>query len=107
MRPIRLVIITFCLLIAAMPAIAQTLYGSLVGTVTDDSGLAVPGATVTITQAATNQKREATTNANGAYNFTNIPTGTYQVDIVLTGFQTFSARGITVQQNNAVRIDAK
>jgi hypothetical protein len=75
--------------------------------VTDDSGLAVPGATVTITHTETNQKRDATTNATGGYNFPNIPTGTYQVEINLTGFNTFRARGITVQQNNSVRIDAK
>ena len=79
-----------CLIVAgiavcvfSVPARAQTLYGSLVGTVTDESGLAVPGATVKITQAETNQSREAATNATGGYNFPNIPTGTYQVDITI------------------------
>ena len=43
----------------AVPVLAQTLYGSLVGTVTDESGLAVPGATVKITHLETNQSREA------------------------------------------------
>jgi hypothetical protein len=99
--------IALLLLILAAPVLAQTLYGSLVGTVTDESGLAVPGATVTITHTETNQKRDATTNTTGGYNFTNIPTGTYQVEIALPGFQTFRARGIIVQQNNSVRIDAK
>jgi len=91
----------------ALPAHAQTLYGSLVGTVTDGSGLSVPGATVKITQAETNQSREATTNNLGAYSFPNIATGTYEVDITLTGFQAFKSRGVVVQQNAAVRVDAK
>ena len=89
------------------PAIAQVLYGSLVGTVTDESGLAVPGANVTITQAETNQSREGTTNANGTYTFPNIAAGTYQVDISLPGFQPHRARDIVVRQNIAVRVDAK
>ena len=54
-----------------VPASAQTLYGTLVGNVTDESGLAVPGATVKITQTETNQTREAVTGENGGYNFPN------------------------------------
>jgi hypothetical protein len=91
----------------SLPASAQTLYGALVGNVIDESGLPVPGATVTITHAETSQKREATTNATGGYNFPNIPTGTYQVDVALTGFQSASSRGVEVRQNTNVRVDVK
>ena len=42
-------------LIVSRPAAAQTLYGALVGNVTDETALAVPGATVKITHAETNQ----------------------------------------------------
>src|SRR4051794_31822641 len=91
----------------AGPAFSQTVYGSLVGTVTDESGLAVPGAIVKITQLETNQTREATTAANGTYAFPNIATGTYQVDVALTGFQAFRSRGVIVPQNAAIRVDAK
>jgi hypothetical protein len=86
---------------------AQVLYGSLVGTVADPSGLPVPGATVTVTQAETNQSREAITNAAGAYTLSNLAPGTYQVDITLAGFQPFSSRSIQVAQGAAVRVDAK
>ena len=58
----RLVVLAALALSFSLPARAQTLYGSLVGTVTDESGLAVPGATVKITQAETNQTRDTTTN---------------------------------------------
>src|SRR2546423_809954 len=86
---------------------AQTLYGSLVGTVTDSSGLAVPGATVKITQTETNQSRETTTNDTGAYTFTNIAAGTYRVEVMLPGFQTFRSSDVVVRPNTAVRVDAK
>jgi hypothetical protein len=86
---------------------AQTLYGTLLGNVTDDTGLAVPGATVKITHVETAQTREAPTNSTGSYNFPNIPTGTYQVDVTLTGFQSASSRNIIVRQNTSVRVDVR
>jgi len=75
--PVKWVALVVFLLSTAMPAAAQTLYGSLVGNVTDETGLAVPGATVKITHAETSQTREGTTNAAGGYYVSNIPTGTY------------------------------
>src|SRR5688572_32455079 len=104
---LRLALAAVGALALSMPASAQTIYGTLVGNVTDETGLAVPGATVTITHTETNQKREAATNATGGYNFANIPTGTYQVDVALTGFQPASSRGIVVQQNTSVRVDVR
>jgi Carboxypeptidase regulatory-like domain len=86
---------------------AQSLYGTLVGTVTDASGLAVPGAAVTVTQSETNQSRETTTTDTGSYNIPNLAPGTYRVDVTLAGFQPFSARGVVVPQGVAVRVDGK
>ena len=102
------VAISFVIALAfALPVSAQTLYGTLLGNVTDDTGLAVPGATVKITHMETSQTREAATTATGSYNFPNIPTGTYQVDVTLTGFQSASSRNVVVQQNTSVRIDVR
>ena len=107
-RNVRLAVLAWVALASlSAPAMAQVLYGSLVGTVTDESGLAVPGASVTITQLETNQSRAGTTSSNGTYTFPNIAAGTYQVDVALTGFQPFRARDIVVRQNVAVRVDAK
>ena len=58
---------------------AQVLYGSLVGTVTDASGAAVPGATVTATNKETNLARTAVTGDGGTFSFTNVLAGTYDV----------------------------
>ncbi len=51
----------------AAPSAAQTLYGSLVGNVTDSSGAALPGAKVLAVNTATGQTREAATDERGAW----------------------------------------
>ena len=90
----------------ATGATAQAVYGSLVGNVTDTTGGAIPGATVTATQTETNLTREVVTNENGAYSIPNIPSGTYQVVVTVPGFQTFTARDVIVT-NRDVRVDAR
>ena len=103
----RGVLVLVSLVLVSTPVVAQVLYGSIVGTVTDSSDLAVPGATVTITHAETNQARETTTNETGNYTFPNVAAGTYRVDVTLPGFQSFRAQDIAVRLNAAVRVDAK
>jgi Carboxypeptidase regulatory-like domain len=61
--------------------------GIVVGTVTDPSGAAVPGAVVTLTDTATNAERTTTTNATGRYNFPNVPPGNYVLTISKAGFR--------------------
>ncbi|MEA3007690.1 MAG: hypothetical protein QOI94_2959, partial [Acidobacteriaceae bacterium] len=60
---------------------AQSSYGSSVGTITDSSGAVVPGAAVTLTNIDTGDRRTATTNAGGDYQFVNLPPGNYKVDV--------------------------
>src|SRR5437763_5801894 len=98
---IVLLAVTCLLAVASRPAHAQVLYGSIVGTATDASGLAVPGATVRITQTETNQSRETTSNETGGYSFSNVAAGTYLVEVSLAGFQSFRSSDVTVRVNNA------
>jgi Carboxypeptidase regulatory-like domain len=72
--------------------------GIVVGTVTDPSGAAVPAATVTLTDTATNAVRKATTNDAGRYNFPNVPPGNYNLTISKAGFSV----GKIFNQNVAV-----
>ncbi len=91
----------------ASNAPAQSLYGSLVGTVSDESGAVLAHAVVTATQAQTNFSRSTLTNDTGLYNIPNILSGTYQLTFKLTGFQTFTARDVNVEANAAIRLDAR
>ena len=86
-------------------ALAQVLYGSLLGNVTDETGSAVPGATVTITQTETRASHEAITDSAGAYHFTTVPSGTYTVTVKLPGFRTFTRTQVPVTLNNVTRVD--
>jgi len=95
--------------VAAGPARldAQVLYGSLVGTVTDDSGAAVPGATVTATNKETNLARTAVTGDTGTYSFTNVLAGPYDVKVALQGFKEFLQTDVPVSVNEVARVDVK
>ncbi|MBL8190153.1 MAG: TonB-dependent receptor, partial [Acidobacteria bacterium] len=84
---------------------AQVLYGSMVGNVVDNNGAAVPSATVKITNKATNQSRETVTNPEGAYLFSTVQTGFYDVSVSKTGFKTFTRSNVEVTLNNITRSD--
>jgi outer membrane receptor protein involved in Fe transport len=94
-------------IIAAAPASAQVLYGSIVGTVQDSSGAMVPSASVVFTDAATGQNRSTTSNEAGLYSFTNVLAGTYQLKVTATGFKPFVQTNVAVTVNNVARIDVR
>src|SRR5689334_5150618 len=78
----------------AIPLAAQTFYGSIVGTVKDPSGGVIPGATVSLTNNATAERRTATTGAQGAYQFVNLNPGNYKLEVEAPGFQRYSQNQI-------------
>jgi len=86
--------------------LGQATSGGIIGTVTDQSGAAVPGAVVKITLTSTNDVRTAPTDAAGTYTIASVTPGAYTVEIVKEGFRSFVARSIQVNQNNVVRVDA-
>jgi len=90
-----------------LQAPAQVLFGSIVGSVTDASGAAVPGAMVKITETSTNESRSVLTNEAGVYTVTTVAAGTYRLEIGKTGFNGFVATGVVVNQNNVVRMNAQ
>lgn len=84
---------------------AQILYGSLVGNVTDESGAAIPGAEVSVTNEETGAVRRGQSNASGVYSFPTIATGNYTVGVVSDGFRAHSETGVAVGANNVTRVD--
>src|SRR5688572_8059243 len=86
-------------------AIAQVLYGSIVGVVKDPQGGNVPGATVTIVNKDTNLTREATTDAEGNYTFNNVQAGRYDVKVTLQGFRENVRAGVPVTIGEISRVD--
>ena len=76
---------------------AQQTLGGITGTVTDVSGGAVPDALVTLVAEGTKLTRTQKTNENGAYNFVDLPIGTYTLTFAHEGFQTQKISSVTVQ----------
>jgi hypothetical protein len=86
---------------------AQTVYGSIVGTVTDTTGAVMPGAKITLTNTGTNERRDTAADNAGNYQFLNLLPGDYQVEAEQTGFKRFLRTQITVQVQASIRIDAR
>ena len=91
----------------ARPALAQSTYGQVVGTVTDASKSVVPGVSVTLTEVRTNVQRTTTSKADGNYEFINVPLGQYKVDLDKGGFQKFTTQPFPLEARQTVRIDAE
>jgi hypothetical protein len=70
------------------------------GTVADNSGGILPGATVTVTQTDTGLRRVAVTDTTGSYALTNLPIGPYRLEVTLSGFRTYVQTGIVLQVNS-------
>lgn len=91
---------------AAHPASAQVLYGSIVGTLTDETGAVVRNATVTVTNRSTGLTRQATTDTVGYYSIPNLLEGTYDLTVGASGFRPYTQKGVDVSINAVTRIDA-
>jgi len=93
-------------LIAAPFARSQQTLGSLNGTVTDISGAAVSGASVTVVSEQTGLTRSATTHNNGYWEILNIPIGTYRISVKAPNFESEDFPGITVREDRAATLNA-
>jgi hypothetical protein len=87
----------------ATPALAQTLTGSITGTVKDEQGAILPGVTVTLT-GKQGSKTEVT-DANGVYRFPALEVGTYAVSADLSGFQKAGFENIAISAGRELAID--
>jgi hypothetical protein len=91
--------------LAVQPLKAQVLYGTVVGTVTDQSGAVVPGAHITLTNPLTGLKREVDSDAAGMYAVPNLPEGAYDLTATATGFGPLTQKGVQVTIGAIVRVD--
>src|ERR1700676_2687609 len=71
--------------------------GEITGLVTDPTGAVISGATVTLTNSATGEKRTTVTNSGGAYRFPELPiVGTYTLQASPKGFKSLKVEGIVI-----------
>jgi hypothetical protein len=77
----------------------------VVGTVTDPTGLSVPGATVTATNKDTNVVYTTVTTSTGAYRINNVPVGRYDVSATAKGFATATTAGVQLELNRTATVN--
>jgi len=92
-------------LLVAVPAFPQANQGTIQGSVYDQSGGAIVGATVTVVDVARGVTRTLTTDSAGAYVAPNLIPGTYTVRGTANGFQTLEHANISLEVGQTVRVD--
>jgi outer membrane receptor protein involved in Fe transport len=85
---------------------AQVLYGSIVVDVRDQTGGAVPGADVTVSQTETGVTRTSVTNNVGVATLSSLPPGTYTVRVNIPGFRESVTTGVRVSEESVMRVNA-
>src|SRR5271165_2549231 len=92
-------------LLAVSALLGQTFTGSIIGTVTDTSGAAIAGATVTAVNDATGESRTAQSSQVGEYSAPSLPPGDYRITVQFKGFKRFERTPIRVDVLQNVRVD--
>lgn len=91
---------------SALPGVAQTVSGTILGTVLDSSGGRVANARVSATNEDTKVRTETVSNGVGNYAMPFLPVGNYTVRIQATGFQTYSRGDLVLRVDQQMRVDA-
>src|SRR6202011_1448580 len=92
-------------LLTALALFAQGNFGRILGTVTDQSGAVIPGATVSIIDTQRGLARTLTTDPAGEYNAPTLIPGTYTVRVEAKGFQTVNRENVVIEVGKEIRVD--
>jgi len=90
-----------------MPAFAQTVFGTILGTVTDPSGAVMPNVVITVTNQGENISRDVRSDAQGNYQAENMKAGLYTVSARVTGFKDMVLTDVRLEARQTVRADIK
>jgi hypothetical protein len=101
----QLTLAIVCVLGLHQASYAQSTFGTILGTVKDPSGSAVPMAKVDLTNAGTNAVRTTTTRQDGGYEFVSVDAGMYKVTVEATGFQPTESQTFTLDARATARLD--
>src|ERR1700731_3861066 len=97
--------VTFGVLLLCLPAFSQGNTGRILGTVTDQSGGVVAGATVTVIDTERGVNRTLTSDDAGEYNAPNLTPGNYTVRAEAKGFKKLERQNVVLEVGKEVRID--
>ena len=86
-------------------SMAQAVFGTIYGTVTDSTGAAIPNATVVVTDTAKGVKQTVQSNESGNYRIDRLIPDTYTVNVTASGFAPIETNGVVVNANGAPKVD--
>lgn len=95
------------LLVSGRRAVAQAVFGQILGTVTDSTGAAIPGATVTVTDTAKGTTVTLQTNGAGQFTADHLIPDVYDVKVIAAGFKAFEQSGIQVYADTSPAFKAE
>jgi Carboxypeptidase regulatory-like domain/TonB dependent receptor len=87
------------------PVVAQTSLGTIVGTITDESGAAIPQVAIVVTNVATSATRNVVSSESGNYTIPSLPPGVYTIQAEMKGFRTEVQKNLTLDVNQTLRAD--
>jgi len=107
-RAFRLFAYTLLVLLLSIPLglHAQQYSGSIVGSVTDSTGAAIPGATITVINSGTGVKTTQTSDGQGNFTFAQLPIGTYDVHVTQGNFKEYVETGVAVHVSTNTEVHA-
>jgi hypothetical protein len=91
----------------AVTGAAQVLYGSLTGTVTDPQDAVLPGVQVVVTNVDTGVSKSTSTDRTGAFLFSDLVPGVYDVSFDISGFNKVVQRAVRIDSNAVRRVDTQ
>jgi hypothetical protein len=94
-----------CVSVAHPLAQSQAVNGTIEGTITDQSGAALPGVSITVSNIDTGDTRVVLSNATGVYRAPLLPLGRYRVSAELQGFRKFEQQGLTLSAGQSAVIN--
>ena len=106
MTRVMMLLTVVCLLAFTRLTFGQAVYGSIFGTVTDTTGAAVPGATITVTDEAKGTTVTAQSNGTGEFTVEHLIPDVYDVKVEMTGFNGYEQKGINVSADSSVKVVA-
>ncbi len=95
-RLLRIAAFFSFLVFCGQTLLAQGVFGTLTGVVSDPTGAVVPNAKVVLTDAGSGSARDTVTDGDGYYTFASVPVGTYNLSVSAGGFKDYAAANITL-----------
>ncbi len=99
-------VVLLALMALSTPVLAQSTFGSFIGTVSDPSGAVVKGASVTLIDVETSAQKKMVTDESGSFSFVNVTAGRYRLTVEAAGFQKVEFTNLDLLARENKRVDA-